>query len=293
MPFAMSGYIQSVMVQGIVYVGGKSVELFSDNDYIVMEYDTRSGKWGRLPPYRQCYFAMTVINNQLVLVGGKDKQERRSKLLGVWRTHSKEWTHHYPNMPTARSYASAVTYDKWLIVAGGWSGDDTRLSTVEVMNIDTEQWCTGTPTPTAFTNMKTAIVGDLWYLMGGFDDNDRVTDKVYSVSLPVLISQVNSTQRDPQIWKCISGLGLYFSTPLSISGSLLALGGEIMDTLESVTTIHHYQPETGEWVKVGDLQSPRYNCTCIVINNGEVLVAGGVDSAFTRMKSTELMSLMK
>ena len=123
--------------------------------------------------------------------------------------------------------------------------------------------------------MKTAIVGDLWYLMGGCDVNGRATDKVYSVSLPALISQVNSTQRDPQIWKCISGLGLYYSTPLSISGSLLAVGEKIMDKRELVTTIHHYQPETGEWVKVGDLPSPRSRCTCTVMNNGEVLVAGG------------------
>ena len=276
-----------------MYVGGGVVESFSDNDYIVMEYNTRSGKWGRLPPYRLGYFAMTMINNQLVLVGGVDKQNRWSGKLGVWRTDSKKWTHPYPDMPTARSRASAVIYDKWLIVAGGWSGDDTPLSTVEVMNIDTKQWYTGTPTPTAFTYMKTAIVGDLWYLMGGYDDNDRATDKVYSVSLPVLISQVNSTQRDPQIWKCISGLGLHFSAPLSISGSLLALGGKIMGKYEATTTIHHYQPETEEWVKVGDLPAPRSKCTCTVINNGEVLVAGGEERPFTRMKSTELMSLMK
>ena len=125
-----------------------------------MEYDTCSRKWGRLPPYRH-YFAMTVIKNQLVLVGGEDKQKRRSKLLGIWRTNSKKWTHPYPDMPTAHSHASAVTYDKWLIVAGGWSGYSTRLSTVEVMNIDTKQWYTGTPTPTAFTEMKTAIASDL------------------------------------------------------------------------------------------------------------------------------------
>ena len=271
-----------------MYFGGGWT--ISDNDdYIVLEYDTHSGKWGRLPPYRLCNFAMTVINNQLVLVGGKDKQYRRSKLLGVWKTDSKKWTHLYPDMPSARSSSSAVTYDKWLIVAGGWSGDNIRLSTVEVMNIDTKQWYTGTPTQTAFTSMKTAIVGDLWYLIGGCDVNGRLIDKVYSVSLPVLISQVNSTQKDPQIWKCISGLGLHSSTPLSISGSLLSLGGKTMDEHEAVTTIHHYQPDTEEWVKVGDLPSPRSECTCTVINNGEVLVAGGVDKA--PVKSTELMSL--
>ena len=278
-------------MHGTVFVGGGFAG--RDNNYIVMEYDTCSGKWDMLPQYKLCNFAMTVINNQLVLVGGVDGQKKKSKLLGVWSTDIKEWTLPYPDMPTARSSSSAVTYDKWLIVAGGWSVDGTFLSTVEVINIDIKQWYTGTPALTAFTCMKTAIVGDLWYLMGGFIDRGRATDKVYSVSLPDLISQVNSTQRDPQIWKCISGLGLYYSTPLSISGSLLALGGKIMNKDEYVTTIHHYQPETGEWVKIGDLPSPRSFFVCTVVNNGEVLVAGGEERSFTPMKSTELMSLMK
>ena len=62
MPFGMGDYIQSVMVQGIVYVGGGWTTR-DNNDYMVMEYDTRSGKWGRLPPYRLWNFAMTVINS--------------------------------------------------------------------------------------------------------------------------------------------------------------------------------------------------------------------------------------
>ena len=68
--FQMSDYMQSVIVQGTVYVGGGYVGRDSRNNYIVMVYDTTSGKWATLPPYRACEFAMTVINNQLLLVGG-------------------------------------------------------------------------------------------------------------------------------------------------------------------------------------------------------------------------------
>ena len=89
--------------------------------------------------------------------------------------------------------------------------------------------------------------------MGGHEDG-ITTDTVHSVSLSALTSQVNSEEEmDHQIWKRISGLGLYYSTPLSIGGSLLALGGQDMKDRQPVTTILHYQPETGEWVKVGDL----------------------------------------
>ena len=107
MPFGMAG--QSVVVQGRVYVGGGWVGFGSDDHNIVMEYDISSGKWAKLTPYRACYFAMTVINNQLVLVGGEE-HGGCSKVLGVWRAESKEWTHPYPDMPTARPSCSAVVY---------------------------------------------------------------------------------------------------------------------------------------------------------------------------------------
>ena len=47
-PFEMSGYVQSVMVQGTVYVEGVDAK-----DCIVMAYDTGSGKWTQLPPYTE------------------------------------------------------------------------------------------------------------------------------------------------------------------------------------------------------------------------------------------------
>ena len=276
MPFKMSG-LQSVVVQGAVYVGGGSIR--SGNERVVMEYDTSSGKWRELPPYITRWFAMTVINNHLVLVGGENESR-----LGVWRADNKKWTHPYPNMPTVvRVAPSAVTYKEWLIVVGGYF--------VDVMNTNSKQWHTAAPAPTGWHQMNTAVVGDICYFMGGLIDDGSVssTDVVYSLSLPALISEVNSAEKGQQIWKSISGLGLHFSTPLSLSGSLLALGGEGMKDKKAVTAIHHYRPETGEWVKVGDLPSPRSRCTCVRMSNGEILVAGGRDEE--RLKTTELASL--
>ena len=61
--------------------------------------------------------------------------------------------------------------------------------------------------------MKSAVVGDTWYLMGGFDE-ERRTDQVYSVSLPVLISHINNTSE--RIWNTISSLGLHVIPLLSV-----------------------------------------------------------------------------
>ena len=250
MPFEMSSYVQSVMVEGTVYVGGGYAGYGSRNNYLVMTYDISTGKWATLPPYRACEIAVTAINYQLVLVGGVEQGEGK-KVLGVWDTDNKQWTHPYPEMPTARSHCSAVVYKKWLVVAGGASFHGDTLSSVEVMNIDTKQWYFGPPTPTPWSYMRTAVVGDTCYFMGGLI-SEVSTDKVYTLSLSALTSGLTSKEQWKDkipMWSEISGLQLKYSTPFSISGSLLAVGGRD-ESYNSVTSIHLYQPDTGKWVKV-------------------------------------------
>ena len=275
MPFAMSSNVQSVVVQGTVYVGGG---YSSSAEHVVMAFDITSGKWTTLPvPYRTYYFTMTAINNQLVLVGGED-HGGYSKVLGVWGADNKQWTHPYPEMHTARSECSAVVYNEWLVVAGGEAGG-RHLSSVEVMNTNTKQWFAGPPTPTPWRCMKTVTVGDVCYFMGGRTTSSyNGTNIVYSVSLSALTTELNSNNastNERQIWTEIPGLQTVRSSPLSISESLLAVGGMDM-MIKSVTAIHLYQPGTGEWLKVGDSPAPaRYNCTCAMITDNEMLVAGG------------------
>ena len=98
MPFGMSGYVQSVVVEGRVYVGGGLAGMYAAN--VIMEYNPSSAKWADLPSYQLQYFGMTVMNSQIVLVGGRDP-DSYSKVLGVWGAKSRKWIHPYPEMPTA------------------------------------------------------------------------------------------------------------------------------------------------------------------------------------------------
>ncbi len=279
MPFEMGNYVQSVVVQGRLYVVGGWAGWGSN--YIVMEYDIGSGEWTTLPRYRACNFAMAVISNQLVLVGG-DEQGGCSKVLGVWGADRKVWTHPYPDMPTARSKSSAVVYNEWLVVVGGVASGKP-LSNVEVMNTGSGKWYTTLPTPTPWYSMKTAVVGDLVYFMGG-------NSMGYCVCIPTLLSHITSkasSGTDRQIWKEVPELHLRLSTPLSISGSLLAVGGMDKD-YKAVTAIHLYQPDSVAWVKVGDLPFPRYNCTCAMTTDRKLLVAGGGDGGRQYLKRVDV-----
>ena len=280
--------MQSVQVQGTLYVGGGGAGS-GDNDNIVMTYDISAGKWAILPPYSTRRFAMTAIDKHLVLVGGRGCDGVRSKVLGVWSEDSKKWTHPYPDMTTPRYSCSAVVYNQYLVVAGGLTAGG-RLSSVEVMNTDTKQWYAAPPTPIAWDSMKTATAGDVCYFMG--DGIDSVyTNRVFSVSLPALVSQLNSdsTAKDTQTWKELPQLPVRRAAPLSISGSLLAVGG--YKDSKAVSALHLYQPDAGQWVKVGDLPIPRCLSTCVMISDKELLVAGGGTSLYNPLNSVELAEI--
>ena len=233
----------------------------------------------------------------------------RSKVLGVWDADNKQWRHPYPNMRTARSCCSAVVHNEWLVVAGGVSNsprdtpfdgraDGDVLSSVEIMNINHKEWHDGPPiyTGVQWYFMKTAIVGDVCYFMGGSTGetvkDSTPTTKVYSVSLPDLISQLDSGDRDEQIWKEISGLHKTYSTPLSVEGSLLSFGG--LHTNVAATAVHLYGPDSELWVHVGDLPTPRKGCTCALLKSQRaILVAGGITMANTNEldKTMEIVML--
>ena len=144
------------------------------------------------------------------------------------------------------------------------------------MNTDNKQWYAGPPTPIAWSSMKTAIVGDTSYFMGGNIGGSN-TNKVFSVSLPALVSQLNSdsSAKDTQTWKELPQLSVESAIPLAISGSLLAVGG--WGKGGSSTALHLYQPDAGQWVKVADMPTKPQNPTCIMITDNELLVAGGYD----------------
>ncbi len=276
MPFGMSGYVQSVVMQGRVYIGGGDAGRSSANNFLVMEYDTCSGEWATLPAYKASDFAMTEIRNQLVLVGGSQNGDE-SKVLGVWRADQKTWTLPYPDMPTARSRCSVVVYNDWLVVAGGWA-DGRPLSCVEVLNTNSRgQWHAGPPTPRPWYNTKTAIIGDKGYFMGGHDSSGSAFKNVYQVNIQALTQHVTSkefSELGQQVWQEIPRLQVTRSTPLSVGESLLAVGG-LDKERKSVTAIHLYKPDAAEWVKVGDLPFPRYHSMCGMVTERDMVVAGG------------------
>ena len=260
MPFTMTGHAQAVVIDDDVYVGGGS-------GTVVMIYSLHTRVWRTLPPYESEWFGMAVLNNQLVLVGGRSIMSVKSmtNLLGVWDVGSQTWTKPFPVMHTPRRSPSAFSYNKWLIVAGGIDNTSCNVADVELLDTLSKQWHNCSPLPSACSRMSSAINGNMWYLFSTSQTS------VFTVCLDELISQVSPTSdtlSSLSPWQILSlpNKSSMRSTALVLNGALLAVGG---------SNIQHYQLSSRSWIKAADLPCGRSQCACVVLPNGGIFLAGG------------------
>ena len=265
-----------------VYIGGGGAPSGREMQTVIV-YDPKQDSYDTLPPYACKYFSMAVVNNQLVLVGGRDiRTSKATNKLGVWNEQSKSWTHAYPLPPmiTACHSPSVATHNnRWLVVMGGY-GDLTCLSRVEILDTDSIQWYHAASLPQPLSQSLPAIIGNMCYLLGGYNEGAGASKKVLSVCLDDLISQPVSQPASasappiPSPWQSLPDTPLSQSTALAFNGALLAVGGGYPVS----TAIYHYQPGSRSWVKAGELPTGRSECTCTVLPSGYLYVAGGAIS---------------
>ena len=287
MPIEMGTTVQSVVIGQTVYVGGGVAGSECDR-CTVMKLDLQREEWTKLPQYGFEFFAMTSFLYRLVLVGGHDPMTRKpTNQIAVFT--SERWTNPYPPMNTARSSSTAVSYNKYIIVAGGWV-DQERTSSVEVLDVALLRWYTAESLPNPRSSVKSTLTGNTLYLMGGADGTGHSTKVVHKVDVNELITKAVSKQATPTLWQSIEDSPLERSAPLNVGGSLLAVGGHD-DRYNPSSSIHLYQPDTRRWVKVGDLPTVRYNCTCSVLPSGETIVAVGQTESLQYFSTVDFLSI--
>ena len=269
MTYSMSGFIQAVEVDNIVYVGGGDTDGAKGGNPIVMAYYTMSSKWYSLPRYHSTYFSMTVFNRHLVLVGGYRSEGSYSREIGVWRNDIRKWWFPYSPMVTGRRRPSSTDYKQWLVVAGGATADG-EVHKVEIFDVNTNQWSMGPSTPSPLVIMKTAVIRNVWYLVG------INMSLVYCVSLDILVTQ--QTSMSSNMWQQLSPLDVTSPCLLNCEDSLLAVGGINARDRSSTSAIVSYEPETGTWIPVGNLPRSLHHFACITVLD-KVYVFGGLDGS--------------
>ena len=264
-----------------VYVGGKGT------GYKIFQYSWRRGVWSTLPECPVKWFGLTQITGRLTTVGGKDRAMSRTGHVYEFVSKSQRWQESLPPMPTARSSVVVIAHPSSspkppaIAVCGGL-GDagGVVLNIVEVFCQSTSQWHTAEPLPTPLCRLTSATVGDIAYLLGGLGTDLYHTKNCFSVSLDSLFDTATppgvSQSQHGSLWMAVSDIPLVASSPASLGGSLVTIGGRRSSTGSS-SAATHLLTSSGSWERVrgGDLPEPRFRSAAVFLPSGELMVVGG------------------
>ena len=269
-----------VVIGGKVYIGGGWADGGDDK---VLEYTIQGGQWREIDtPVK--WFGMAVVNKQLIITGGQKKDYGATNEVWVLDSVSGTWAQPFPAMPTARRWPSAVGYKRWVLVVAGF-----EKTCVEVLDTAARQWYTATPLPSDAFQPSLTVTEDTLYVAWRWS--------AVSMSIPMLISDAVSqspasdTSNGPQPteWQPLPDTPTKQPTTTTLNGSLVAMGG-----FPASSTIAMYLPQTEQWLKVAELPTPRFLCTCALLpETGELMVIGGKEkNAFGfYIKSIDLCTL--
>lgn len=98
---------------------------------------------------------------------------------------------------------------------------------------------------------------------------------VYSCIISDLISSTQQLLQDSiSVWEEITTAPYYRSGCAVINGKLIIAGG-VSEQHETTTTIHCYSPDQKKWQALGEMPGARTSCSLAVVNNNQILLAGG------------------
>ena len=146
-----------------------------------------------------------------------------------------------------------------------------RMDTVEVLDSSSGRWYSAQPVPMGGHQMSSAVVGDYWYLSS--DSWKDGQPHIFFTHLPTLISSAMSAAQTntTSIWQELPTPPVSGPTLLALQSHLLLVGGG-----GSVQKLHHYDPQTKEWRKCGQLPVGLAGPSCAVLPSGELMVVGGL-----------------
>ena len=269
--------------------------------HVVQVYDLDKATWTKLPPAPQYNSEAAAINNQLILIGGREASSRTiTNMVSTWTGQG--WQQDIPAMPTKRVRPGVTTCNTYLMVAGGRAEDEqTLLGSIDVMDTTTRQWYTPAnlqlPRP-MYTMQITVRVTHICVASAGITydatTNTGITSKrVWQLPVSTLSKVLVGEDSGPHQWTEIAPTPHYRSALLQDTEHPLVVGGS-EDSYKSTTDIAVYDHHSNKWSTVGQLLEPRTVCTAVSLSRRSFLVCGGVSDVRDRnilLSSVEVVSV--
>ncbi len=189
-----------------------------------------------------------------------------------------------PEIPSARRRGSsglAVYNDKFYIVGGNTIGHNGGyVNWFDAYDPATGTWTTLANAPRARDHFHVAVIGNKLYAAGG-----RLSGGTGGTFKPV-IPQVDVYDFNTKNWSTLPAVG-NLPTPraaaavVNYNGKLLVIGGEVqneivygVNTNDALKITESYDPATGKWTRLADLNHERHGTQGIVSGNGVFILAG-------------------
>jgi N-acetylneuraminic acid mutarotase len=254
---------------------------FEESDLAEL-YDPATGRWsatGSLNKPRDDFAAVRLLDGRVLVTGGWTGWQEGGVLpyssTKLYDPAAGRWTD-TGRLHVARADAAAARLaDGRVLVAGGYatsSGTVVKLGTAEIYDPATGRW---TPTGrlvspragrTAFPQPDGGVL-----LVGGADPTPRTIERY-----------------DPGrgIWRVVGSLpaGRDHVTVALGDGTILFAGGYPLTAVSGampLTAAWRFDPATGASTRLASMPMPRAQSAAVLLGDGRVLVAGGVDGVST------------
>jgi len=259
----------AVWLNGLVYVGG-GIETGGDS-YTINCYNPVNNSWNSTPintPY--CCFAMTTLNNNLLIAGGGDKDDKiTNQILTMDAGQLKKYT----KMTTARLFATAAGHQGMLIITGGSDDKGKILSSTELFDTNNKQWYSCSDLPQPHYWLQSMIIDNIFYLLGGVNKDHHVSPSVFTAPLDTLSRHQlkwNTHQDTP--W-CDSAAVIIQGKHLLIVGGVKKIGNEITHTSD----VYKLNKVSHSWEAIGHIPSARSASAAVNTADNRIIVIGGLN----------------
>ena len=288
-----TSYATAVLIGRNVYIaGGGAPDLRPVQTVQFYNIDTR--KWSTLPPAPQYYSEVIAINNNLVLIGGREPSTWKiTNMVSTWLVEEEKWTQTIPPMSMRRGRPGVLLLKNYLFVFGGVGEDvNTLFNSFEVLNIEENRWSSGRGLlPQPLSSLKLGVFGDAVILTSAMNSPTTPTTKSWKIPVHVLEDSVTNPSSQPIQWTPIANTPYVGSSLLTNSKQPVLVGGHRDQPTKDISL---YTPNW--WKIVGHLSEPRIRPAVVAISDTSFLVFGGytdVQNPFqSSLKSVELISYL-
>lgn len=275
------------MRRGSATAGQNFAYFVADQSNRVYRYKFSTDEWQKLPPCPYRDPQLVMINGCLTAIGGMD--EGWNRVPNILTLRRRQWIEELPpNNSLCHNPAVVTTPDGRhtnVITIGGHLGGYRGSREVKVLNTHNKVWSTLTSLPKPLPHVRATVCGDGLYAMDSTGDG-------YTCSLQTLLhcDQPIQSQSVPptQVWTPLPSLPVQVSTPATLCGQLVAIGGR--QGWPSVKTVH--QLIDGQWVEIGSITSPRNECLAVSSSPDTVVVVGGCCGTHTCLDSVEVCTVV-